>query len=151
MKTTFLKTIPNMTLLGVMFALTITQNVVFAKEGQDKTCSNASLQGGYGTQAATVLPAGRLFGVVGRFRFDGKGSWTLNLTINDNGAVSRVNDSGTYTVKADCTGTLFPRSPGTVEIVLVDGGKEILGLRTDLLVFVSLTTKKQFPDDDKDR
>jgi hypothetical protein len=150
MKTTFLKTLFNM-VPGAMLALTIMQNAVFAKGAHDKTCSNASLEGGYGTQAATVLPAGRLFGVVGRFSFDGKGSWTLTLTINDNGAVSRVNDSGTYTVKADCTGTLFPRSPGTVEIVLVDGGKEILGLRTDSLIFVSGTIKKQFPDDDEDR
>ena len=150
MKTTFVKTLSNMA-LAAMLALTIMQNPVFAKQGHDKTCSNASLEGGYGTQAATVLPGGRLFGVVGRFSFDGKGSWTLKLTINDNGAVSRVNDSGTYTVNADCTGTFFPRSPGTVEFVIVDRGKEILGLRTDSLIFVSGTIKKQFPDDDEDR
>jgi hypothetical protein len=150
MKTTFLKTLSNMS-LGVMLALTITQNAVFAKDGHHTRCSNASLEGGYGTSGATVLPAGRLFGVLGRFNFDGKGSWTLNLTINDNGAVSRVNDSGTYTVNPDCTGTFFPQSPGTVEFVLVDGGKEILGLRTDSLIFVGGVTKKQFPDDNEDR
>jgi hypothetical protein len=150
MRTTFLKTLSNMT-LAAMLALTITQNAVFAKEGHDKRCSNASLEGGYGTNAATVFPVGRLFGVVGRFSFDGKGSWTLKLTINDNGAVTRTNDSGTYTVNADCTGTLFPRSPGTVEFVIVDGGKELLGLRTDSLIFISGTIKKQFPEDDEER
>jgi hypothetical protein len=150
MRTTFLKTLSNMA-LAAMLALTITQNAVFAKQGHDNSCSNASLEGGYGTSAATVLPAGGVFAVLGRFNFDGKGNWTLTLTINDNGAVARVNDSGTYTVNADCTGTLFPRTPGTVEIVLVNGGKEILGLRTAAPLFVFGVTKKQFPDDDENR
>ena len=150
MTTTFLKTLSN-TALGVMLALTVTQSAVFARDGHHKRCSNAILEGGYGTYAATVLPTGRLFGVVGRFNFDGRGTWTLNLTINDNGTVSRVNDTGTYTVNPDCTGTFFPQSPGTVEFVIVDGGKEILGLRTDSLIFVAGTIKKQFPDDDEDR
>ena len=150
MKTTFLKTLSNMA-LGAMLALTITQNAVFAKEGHDKRCSNASLEGGYGTSAATVLPAGGVFAVLGRFSFDGNGNWTLTLTINDNGAVERVNDSGTYTVNADCTGTLFPLTPGTVEIVLVNGGKEFFGLRTAAPLFVFGANKKQFPDHDEDR
>ena len=150
MRTTFLKTLSNM-VFATMLALTVTQNAAFAKQGHDKRCSNASLEGGYGTTAATVLPGGTAGAVLGRFNFDGRGSWTLSLIININGAVSRANDSGTYTVNADCTGTLFPRTPGNVEIVLVNGGKEFFGLRTDALVFVFSANKKQFPDDDEDR
>jgi hypothetical protein len=60
-------------------------------------------------------------------------------------------EAARLTVNADCTGTLFPISPGTVEIVLVDGGKEFLGLRTDKLVFLFGASKKQFPDDHEER
>jgi hypothetical protein len=73
------------------------------------------------------------------------------LTFNDNGKVSRVTDAGTYSVNADCTGKLITNGgTGTVEIVLVDGGKEFYQLRTSPstgALYRFNVAKKQLPDD----
>ena len=113
-------------------------------------CSNASLQGGYGfLNGQTVVPAGTPFAALGRWNFDGKGKFANTLTINDNGTVAHIKDSGTYTVDTDCTGKIFILGgTGTIEIVLVDGGNEFYELRADPNTTVSLfsANKKQFPD-----
>src|ERR1700737_4428098 len=91
---------------------------------------------------------------LGRWNFDGKGNFTSTLTINDNGTVTHVNDFGPYTVSADCTGKIFILGgTGTVEIVLVDGGKEFYELPTNPSSLVTLfsVAKKQFPDDDDNK
>src|SRR5215210_5078814 len=115
-------------------------------------CSNASLQGGYGfLHGQTVVPAGTPFAALGRWNFDGKGKFTNTLTINDNGTVARIKDSGTYTVDTDCTGKIFILGgTGTIEIVLVDGGNEFFSLATNpsSIVCSSCVAKKQFPDDE---
>src|SRR6267378_6296281 len=78
---------------------------------RNKDCSNASLQGGYGfLNGQTVVPAGTPFAALGRWNFDGKGKFTNALTINDNGTVAHIKDSGTYTVDTDCTGKIFSYS-----------------------------------------
>src|ERR1700675_3654655 len=62
-------------------------------------CSNASLQGGYGFHTGgIILPAGTPSGHLGRWVFDGKGNFTNTLTLNNNGTVIHVTDSGVYTV-----------------------------------------------------
>ena len=113
-------------------------------------CSNASLQGGYGfLHGQTVVPAGTPFAALGRWNFDGKGKFTNTLTINDNGTVARIKDSGTYTVDTDCTGKIIILGgTGTIDIVLVDGGNEFYTLRADPNTEVGLfsANKKQFPD-----
>ena len=87
---------------------------------------------------------------------DGKGNFTNAVTLNDNGTVTHLNDFGTYTVNADCTGKIgILGGTGTIEIVLVDGGKEFYGSATDpgplfpsrFVTFFS-AAKKQFPDHD---
>ena len=117
-----------------------------------RQCSNASLKGAYGfLDGHTLVPAGTPFTALGRWNFDGKGNFTNTLTINDNGTVTHVNDFGPYTVNADCTGKIFILGgTGTVEIVLVDGGKEFYALPTNPSSSVTLfsVAKKQFPDDD---
>ena len=84
-----------------------------------------------------------------------KGNFTNTLTINDNGTVTHVNDPGTYTVNADCTGKIFILGgTGTIEIVLVDGGKEFYQLLTKPStdqVYLFSVAKKQFPDDDDNK
>jgi hypothetical protein len=118
-------------------------------------CSNASLKGAYGfLDGHTLVPAGTPFVALGRWSFDGKGNFTNTLTFNDNGTVTHADDFGPYTVNADCTGTIFIiGGTGSVEIVLVDGGKEFYGVATNpsSLVVTSSVAKKQFPDDDKGR
>ena len=115
-------------------------------------CSNASLKGAYGfLDAHTLVPTGTPFVALGRWNFDGKGNFTNTLTFNDNGTVTHAQDFGPYTVTADCTGTIFILGgTGSLEIVLVDAGKEFYGVATNpsSLVMTSSVAKKQFPDDD---
>jgi hypothetical protein len=106
---------------------------------QAEQCSNASLKGAYGfLDGHIIVPAGTPFTALGRWNFDGKGNFTNTLTINDNGTVTHAGDFGLYTVNADCTGKIFILGgTGTVEIVLVDGGKEFYELLTNPSSIVS--------------
>ena len=119
---------------------------------QARQCSTASLRGGYGFHGiATIVPAGTPRAIIGVFTLDGKGNWSATLTVNDNGTVRNVTDSGIYTVNADCTGRFSPVSGGTVEIVIVDRGREFYQMRTAPSSIVLYgVTKKQFRDDDDD-
>jgi hypothetical protein len=112
-----------------------------------RDCSNATLKGSYGFQGfATIVPAGTPRALIGRFIMDGVGNWSATLTMNDNGSITRITDSGTYVVTPDCTGTLSPLS-GSVEIVVVDRGKEFYQMRTDpASVVLYGVTKRQFRD-----
>ncbi len=118
---------------------------------QARQCSNASLKGAYGFfNGQTAVTARTPFAALGRISFDGKGNFTNTVTFNDNGTVTHLNDFGPYTVNADCTGKIgIVGGTGTIEIVLVDGGKEFYQLLTDplLRVFLFTAAKKQFPDE----
>jgi hypothetical protein len=122
---------------------------------QARQCSNASLEGAYKfLDGHTLVPAGTPFAGLGRWNFDGKGNFTSTLTINDNSTVTHVIDFGPYTVSVDCTGKIFILGgTGTVEIVLVDGGKEFYEIPTNPSSLVTLfsVAKKQFPDDDDNK
>ena len=121
---------------------------------QAAECSNATLRGAYGVSLGTILVPplgmGTPRGVLGRIVFDGKGDFTASFTINTNGTVTHTSDVGTYTVDADCTGKIFSNAvKGTLEIVVVDAGKEFYQLRTDPAGVVVLFNgaKKQLPGD----
>ena len=87
--------------------------------------SNASLKGSYGFYSTGTF-AGTPRVALGRETYDGNGNYTNTVTINNNGTLIHINDSGHYTVNADCTGTIFNTASGaTFQFVLVDGGKEI--------------------------
>ena len=127
-----------------------------AAHAQGRTCSNAILQGAYGGSVGMlVLPsAGMPVGaatpraVLLRYSFDGKGNFTATATLNDDGTVVKSLDTGTYTVNSDCTGTVFTNgSTRSVEIVVVDSGKEFYSIRTDpsTLVFIFNVARKIFP------
>ena len=139
------KTAISLVVFASMFVVGAVPN---AQAGQ---CSNASLKGAYGfLDSHTVVPARTPFTGLGRWNFDGKGNFTNTVTFNDNGTVTHINDFGTYTVNADCTGKIFIiGGTGTIEIVLVDGGKEFYELVTNpaSLVITFSVAKKQFPDD----
>ena len=142
---------------------TIISAVVFASmfvvgavpNAQARQCSNATLTGAYRfLDSHTAVPAGTPFAALGRWNFDGKGNFTNTATFNDNGTVTHINDFGPYTVNADCTGKIFILGgTGTVEIVLVDGGKEFYEIVTNpsSLVILFSVAKKQFPDDDDNK
>src|SRR5262249_55423972 len=93
------RTIVSLVLLASTFVVGAVPNA------QAQQCSNASLKGSYGSyNTGTVVPAGTPRASIIRETFNGNGSWTATVTINDNGTVAHFNDSGTYTVNADCTG-----------------------------------------------
>ena len=121
-----------------------------APHAQAKQCSNASLKGVYGFHGfATIVPAGTHRAIIGVQTLDGKGGWSTTLTINDNGTIRRVTGTGTYTVNADCTGTISPLEGGAIEIVVVDKGNEFYQMRTDPAGIVLYgVTKRQFRDDE---
>ena len=142
------KTIISLVVFASMFVVGAVPNA------QARQCSNASLKGAYGfLDSHTVVPAGTPLAEIGRWNFDGKGNFTNTITFNDNSTVTYINDFGPYTVNADCTGQIgILEGTGTIEIVLVDGGKEFYELATNpsSLVNSFSVAKKQFPDDDGD-
>jgi len=143
------KTIISVVVFASMFVVGAVPN---AQAGQ---CSNASLKGAYGfLDSHIAVPAKTPFTALGRWNFDGKGNFTNTLTFNDNGTVTHATDSATYTVNADCTGKIFILGgTGTLEIVLVDGGKEFYALATNpsSAVITFSVAKKQFPDDEDNK
>ena len=121
-----------------------------ASNARAQSCSNASLKGVYGFHAfATIVPAGSPAtprAIIGVFTLDGRGTWTSSLLLDDNGTiVPKPNEGGTYVVNADCTGTLFPTSGGSVALVVADSGREFYQMRTNPASIVLFgTTKKVF-------
>ena len=134
---------------------------------QAQPCSNASLRGTYGFHAfATIVPPGGVTAanpgvpqaIIGVFIMDGRGNLTANLTLNRNGQIVQLlNQSGTYVVNPDCTGTLFPAPPpvstgGSVALMVVDGGREFYQMRTDPASIVLFgTTKKVSSGNDNEQ
>ena len=107
------------------------------------------LKGTYGFHAfATVVSPvspGTPRAIMGVFTMDGHGGWTGNVTLDDNGTIvpPAPDGHGTYIVNADCTGTLFPSTGGSVMLVVVDGGREFYQMRLDpAYIVVFGTTKK---------
>ena len=124
-----------------------------ASLAQAQPCSNASLKGTYGFHAfATIVPPAAPNtprAIIGVFTLDGRGNWTANLTLDDNGTITpRPTEGGTYVVNADCTGTLFPASGGSVALVVVDGGREFYQMRTNPSSIVLFGTSKKVTSGD---
>lgn len=125
---------------------------VLPKAQAGPSCSTATLRGGYGFFVqAIILPSGIRRSILGRLNFDGRGNFTNNLTFNEEGAVLHPTDAGTYIVNPDCTGRLLTNGgTRTVEIVIVDGGREFFQLRTDdpHILFLFNVAKKQLSSED---
>jgi len=125
--------------LSVLLVLAATAN---AQPQDDGKCSNETLKGAYGgtiggtRPAPFIIPGG--FGAPGQLEqavglilwvFDGRGNFTES--ISGKGTISGpgldVPVSGTYSVNANCIGTVRPNVPGPpteIRMIIVDGGKE---------------------------
>jgi hypothetical protein len=124
-------------------------NVAHAATG----CTLATLTGNYGftenvgflaTSPRTFVPAARL----GLITFSsGTGSFSISLTTSINGDISNSEDSGSYTVNSNCTGSItFTNgidSGESYNISIVSGGTEVLAMRTDQGPTITATMKKQ--------
>ncbi len=121
-------------------ALLLAATAVWAQDSPFQTvCTNATLEGDYGftitgTRPSAPMPGAPIETIVGvaMTHFDGNG----NLTQTDN-VHGSVNGSptpdrpgtGTYTINANCTGTMTLSNQGaptlTLRIVVVDNGNEV--------------------------
>jgi hypothetical protein len=96
-----------------------------------KTCSNATLQGAYGSNQTGTLN-GLPFAQVNRVVSDGNGNVTGSGTAVVNGVVSFPTFTATYTVNSDCTGSLTSVTPPglTQNFVIERDGSEVLFIVT---------------------
>ena len=108
-------------------------------DGDDHECSVATLRGSYGftfTGTANTPGGPSQRGGVGRIVFDGLGNLIGTVTANTDGAVLRRTFVGTYTVEADCTGSLSNTftdaldGHATFDVVIDDDGREYRTITT---------------------
>lgn len=84
----------------------------------------------------TLTTTSEVDATVGQIMLDGKGNISGTETLSIGGTISTAPVAGAYTQNADCTGTAqitpagFPTS--NFSTVLVNGGKELLLIETDV-------------------
>ncbi len=121
--------------------------VLHAQNGCDAT----TFSGVYGSNLSGSVYDNQgyvyLLASVGRFVFDGAGNITGADTTSFDGSLNRRTFTGTYTVNADCTGSVTFQfgSNGTVhgDIVAVNDAKQINFVQTDTDYIFSGTLVKQ--------
>lgn len=131
-----------------VFALTLT--TARTAQASDKGCSNAILRGAYSDQdTGTIVGLGPFAGV-NVDRFDGHGNMTINGYSSVNGSVSPAEETGTYEVKPDCTGTYTVSDAfgDTFDafFVISDDGNELRIVITDPDTVINCIARKQFPE-----
>ena len=121
--------------------------IVHAQSG----CTDATLTGNYGftltgfisfgkNTSPTLMPAAS----VGLITLDGMGSFTTTYVNSRSGAAQGETDTGTYTVKSDCTVSVFDQTVGThYSGVIVGAGTELLAIQTDSGDTQTIDAKKQ--------
>jgi hypothetical protein len=148
----------------VVFATLFVPGIVpKARAGEDKECSNATLQGSFGySSTGTLLPSyvpppfAGPFAEVGRQTFNGNGHTDGTATLSSNGNISKVTIEGTYFVNPDCTGSMalnVIEFGVTVhaDFVIDDDGAELRAIVTEAGVVESRVYKKQFREGREDR
>jgi hypothetical protein len=102
------------------------------------TCSLGTLKDSYGYTAKATIPGLGEIAAVGILTADGAGNVSGADTIAASiGVIEQRTFTGTYTVDADCTGSIrlefvAPTFSGlaTVDVVIVDKGAKIRGIQT---------------------
>ena len=99
----------------------------------DKTCSNSTLNGTYGALirgTASGLP----FAALDVVTADGNGNFSGTGTIAYNSVISQnVPISATYSINADCSGSVSFSSGATQNLVITHDGEQVQFIRTDNL------------------
>jgi hypothetical protein len=113
-----------------------------------RACSNATLHGSYAfTESGTIMDIGPV-AVAGVFQADGKGNLTTEDTVSLNGdIIQREKLNFTYEVKSDCTGTASSapgQQPAHFNFVIIDYGRQAIGIHTDPGTTLILKAKQQF-------
>ena len=99
-------------------------------------CTKATLKGTYLFAFNGVEIKGnseqRPFAIAGYDVFDGNGEVKGVASSNFNGGVSRKDPfTGTYTVKANCTGTVAYRDGPQIDVFIAPDGSKLAFVRTD--------------------
>jgi len=124
---------PHAILLALLFAIALPAN---AKGG----CSLATLKGQYAFTGQGIIEAlepGVQRMHYGFFRFDGAGRMTGKQSSSRGGRIGREALEGTYTLDADCAGTMTfsfagnPRSETHWDVYVADGGRKGNMIRMD--------------------
>ena len=140
---------------GVLLMFFAGANALFA---DSKSCDASTLQGSFGYTVTGFINPGSVpalipgaFAAVGRLVFDGHSGVTTVRSLSDNGTILR-NDagSGTYTLKADCTGSFsisIATPTGTValnlDVVVAGNGGEIRAIVTNSGYVLTLQGTRQ--------
>jgi hypothetical protein len=100
-------------------------------------CSNATVTGKYGFAGNGLDKNGKPTSFLGYFKADGKGKFAGVETGSDDGTVfTNVPLSGTYSVSADCTGSVTAKLKGQktiyhTSLVVLSGGKSLQTVSLD--------------------
>jgi hypothetical protein len=128
-----------------------------AAQAGEKGCSNATLKGTFADKDLGVFTAPNAaptpFAAVNVITFDGNGHMTAVGVGSVNGTAGAQTETGTYTVKSDCTGTYAVLiSPGGFTshafFVIDDSGNELQIIVTDPGGVITCTARRQFPAGD---
>ena len=148
------------TIMSILLACTITiGGILFVNLLSDaravhaqNACDASSFEGGYGYALSgySYDAQGNLYVLAGAGRMvaDGKGGVTGADTFSLDGTISRRTYTGTYSMNADCTGSMVLQVPGTTgaahgDIVAVNNAREINFIQTDPNVIFSGVFKRQ--------
>jgi hypothetical protein len=119
----------------------------------NKGCNNATLQGTFaytttGSFVAAPAPIGP-YADAGAQTFDGNGNTAVAGMSNTNGSVAPVNNAGTYTVNADCTGTFILQiAPGIAAhyfFVIANGGSTYQAVCLDPVAVITRVGTRLYP------
>ena len=123
-------------------------------KADDKGCSDLSISGGTfavtttGFGVAAPAPVGPAFAQVSMQTF-GEGNITTNVgMVNVNGKVGQANNTGTFTVNPDCTGTFTlttAKGLSTYFFVISDNWNEIRAICVDPFAVLTKIGRRIYP------
>ena len=118
-----------------------TQSSIAVAQGTG-TCTDLEVKHIYATEATRMVIAGRQIAFVGQLALNGTGSLTGTASLSLNGVItSSVPVTGTYKINSNCTGNaaITPQGLSTmnVNVVVVNGGKELMFIETDTNTIVT--------------
>ena len=123
-------------------------------KADDKGCYNFSISGSTfavtttGYLVAAPAPVGPAFAQVSMQTFGGAGVTTNVGMTNSNGAVKQANNTGTFSVNPDCTGTFTlttAKGPSTWFFVISDNWNEIRAICVDPFAVLTKVGRRIYP------
>jgi hypothetical protein len=107
---------------------------------------NATLVGTYMSHGTgTVVGVGPV-AAVGTITYDGEGKLVNPFTLSVNGSVARYSQTGTYTVKSDCTGTVV-QAGAHYDFVVSPDASTVFWMETDPGTIITGTASRMKPTD----